>query len=376
MTDDGSPEPEGGGEPPPTSSQPNSFQHTPVLLGLLVELFADLPAGLYVDATLGGGGHAEAVLEANPNLYLLGIDRDDAAIEAAGTRLARFGDRVRIIRSGFDQLGTLIEDTTTEGAMAVLMDLGVSSPQLDNEDRGFSYRAAGPLDMRMDRSGGITANDVVNEYSFAALRRVLERYGDERFATRIARAIVDSRPVRDTAELADIIRDAIPAPARRRGGHPAKRSFQAIRMEVNSELDQLADALDAALTHLAPGGRLAVMSYHSGEDRMVKSAMREAETGGCVCPPGLDCVCGAVPTVKLLKRGAWKASAEEVEQNRRAESVRLRAVERLGEPTINPEPTANPEPDRSARSRGSEGESGSAGRGRDGRGRDGMGHAS
>lgn len=321
-------------QPPPAGA----FQHTPVLLERVVGLFADLPPGLYVDATLGGGGHAEAVLDANPGLHLLGIDRDEVAIAAAGERLERFGNRVQILHSGFNELGPIIENTTSEGARAVLMDLGVSSPQLDTEDRGFSYRVAGPLDMRMDRSGGITANEVVNEYSFASLRRVLERYGDERFATRIARAIVDSRPVMDTAELAEIIRNAIPAPARRRGGHPAKRSFQAIRMEVNSELDQLADALDAALTHLAPGGRLAVMAYHSGEDRMVKAAMREAETGGCVCPPGLDCVCGAEPTVRLLKRGAWKASDAEVELNRRAESVRLRAVEALGDPIVTPEP--------------------------------------
>lgn len=211
----------------------------------------------------------------------------------------------------------------------MLMDLGVSSPQIDVEERGFSYRGSGPLDMRMDRRQDSTANDVINEYSFPALRRVLGEYGDERFADRIARAIVDSRPVADTAELAEIVRDAIPAPARRTGGHPAKRTFQAVRIEVNRELDQLADALDAALTRLAPGGRLAVLSYHSGEDRMVKATLREAETGGCVCPPGLDCVCGAEPTVKLLKRGAWKADADEVAVNRRAQSVRMRAAEAL-----------------------------------------------
>ncbi len=316
------------GDPARAHADPR-FVHVPVLVERVVSVFAELPEGLFVDATVGGGGHAEAVLEANPGLRLLGIDRDELAIEAAGRRLARFSDRIEIVRGGFDRLAELVDERTEQGAIAVLMDLGVSSPQIDVEERGFSYRGSGPLDMRMDRRQDSTANDVINEYSFPALRRVLGEYGDERFADRIARAIVDSRPVADTAELAEIVRDAIPAPARRTGGHPAKRTFQAVRIEVNRELDQLADALDAALTRLAPGGRLAVLSYHSGEDRMVKATLREAETGGCVCPPGLDCVCGAEPTVKLLKRGAWKADADEVAVNRRAQSVRMRAAEAL-----------------------------------------------
>ena len=201
----------------------------------------------------------------------------------------------------------------------------------DVAERGFSYRSAAPLDMRMDRREPTSAMHVVNEYSHAELTRVIRTYGEDRFASRIARAIIDARPLQDTEQLADVVREAIPAPARRTGGHPAKRTFQAIRIEVNRELDQLADALDGALAVLAPGGRLAVLSYHSLEDRMVKSAFREAETGGCVCPPGLPCACGAEPTVRLLKRGAWKATDEEAEANRRAESVRLRAVERLQE---------------------------------------------
>lgn len=307
------------------------FEHEPVLVDRVVELFRDVPAGLYVDATLGGGGHAEAVLRANPGLRLLGLDRDDAAIEAATRRLAPFGSRVEIVRTGFDRIEPLVRERTDQGATAVLMDLGVSSPQLDTAERGFSYRAAAPLDMRMDRRQARTALDVVNDYDHAELTRVIRTYGEERYAARIARAIVTARPISDTAELAEIVRDAIPAPARRTGGHPAKRTFQAIRIEVNRELDQLADALDGALAVLAPGGRLAVMSYHSLEDRMVKSALRDAETGGCVCPPGLPCACGAEPTVRLLKRGAWTASAEEVARNRRAESVRLRAAERLAE---------------------------------------------
>jgi len=307
------------------------FAHVPVLLDRVVELFRDVPSGLYVDATLGGAGHAAAVLAANQGLRLLGLDRDDRAVAAASRRLAPFGDRVEIVRSGFGRLEQLVNERTTEGATAVLFDLGVSSPQLDEVDRGFSYRSAGPLDMRMDRRQELSAVDVVNDYPFAQLAGVIERYGEDRYAKRIARAIVTARPITDTEHLAEVVRDAIPAPARRRGGHPAKRTFQAIRIEVNRELEQLADALDGALAVLAPGGRLAVMSYHSLEDKLVKDTFREAETGGCVCPPGLPCACGATPTVRLLKRGAWKAGDDEVADNRRAESVRLRAVESLGE---------------------------------------------
>ena len=295
----------------------------------VTEILEAVPDGLYVDATLGGGGHAEALLAANPGLRLLGIDRDDRAIDAAKLRLARFGDRVEIVRSPFSALEELVRERTAEGATAVLMDLGVSSPQLDETERGFSYRGAAPLDMRMDRRDTLSAREVVNEYSFAQLRRVISTYGEERFADRIARAIVDHRPIEDTAVLAEVVRDAIPAPARRRGGNPAKRTFQAIRIEVNRELDQLGEALDAALASLALEGRLAVLSYHSLEDRMVKSALREAETGGCICPVGLDCVCGAVPTVRLLKRGTWKPTEEEVASNPRARSVRMRAAESL-----------------------------------------------
>ena len=309
----------------------DDFVHKPVLLDRIVDLFRDVPAGLYVDATLGGAGHARAVLQANPGLHLLGLDRDEVALAAATRNLADMPDRFELVRTGFDQLEHLVRDRTHQGASAVLLDLGVSSPQLDQAERGFSYRSAAPLDMRMDRREPKSAMQVVNEYTYPELARVIRTYGEERFASRVARAIVEARPVTDTAELAEIIRDAIPAAARRTGGHPAKRTFQAIRIEVNSELEQLSDALDGALSVLAPGGRLAVLSYHSLEDRMVKSAFRQAETGGCVCPSGLPCACGAEPTVRLLKRGAWKAAPEEIAVNRRAESVRLRAVERLEE---------------------------------------------
>jgi len=222
-----------------------------------------------------------------------------------------------------------------EGVTGVLFDLGVSSPQLDRADRGFSYRHDAPLDMRMDRTQERTAHEVVNEYSAADLADVLDRYGDERFSRRIAAAVVAHRPVNTTGELADIVRDAIPAPARRTGGHPAKRTFQALRIEVNEELDTLTSALDQAIDLLLPGGRCVVLSYHSGEDRIVKDRFRRAETGGCVCPPGLDCVCGAEPSVRLIRRGAQKASAAEIEANPRAASVRRRAVESV---TFRPRP--------------------------------------
>jgi len=216
-----------------------------------------------------------------------------------------------------------------EPLVGALFDLGVSSPQLDRAERGFSYRLDAPLDMRMDPSASRTADEVVNQYPERELASVLRRYGDERFANRIARAVVAARPVRTTGELAELVRDAIPAPARRTGGHPAKRTFQAIRIEVNEELDVLPVALDAAIDLLAPGGRIAVLAYHSGEDRIVKQALRDAETGGCTCPPGLPCVCGAVPLIRLLRRGGRTPSAEERAANPRAESARLRSAEKL-----------------------------------------------
>ncbi len=334
MSDDRPADDRPPGDRPPDERPPDeraAFVHRPVLLDRVVELLSAVPGGLYVDATLGGAGHAAAVLQAHPGLRLLGLDRDRAALDAAAGRLERFADRVELVHTGFDHIAELVRERTDQGATAVLMDLGVSSPQLDRAERGFSYRAAGPLDMRMDREDTLSADDVVNRYEYAPLARLIADHGEERYATRIARAIIAARPVRDTEQLAEIVRDAIPAPARRHGGHPAKRTFQAIRIEVNRELEQLADALDGALSVLAPGGRMAVMSYHSLEDRMVKQAFRGAETGGCTCPQGLPCVCGAEPTVRLLKRGAWTADEAERRDNRRAESVRLRAVERLEE---------------------------------------------
>jgi 16S rRNA (cytosine1402-N4)-methyltransferase len=250
-------------------------------------------------------------------------------VDAARRRLAGLDDRVTLARTRFDRLAETVDQLGLDGLSGVLFDLGVSSPQLDRPDRGFSYRADAPLDMRMDPEGPVTAADIVNDWAEADLARLLRDLADERYAGRIAAAIVRARPVAGTAALADLVRDAIPAPARRRGGHPAKRTFQALRVQVNAELEVLPPALDAAIDLLRPGGRCVVLAYHSGEDRIVKERFRHAATGGCTCPPGLPCVCGARPTVRLLKRGAWKPSAAEVAANPRSESARLRAVEKL-----------------------------------------------
>jgi 16S rRNA (cytosine1402-N4)-methyltransferase len=316
--------------PDPTDETTDGgFHHRPVLLDEVRTLLRPVPAGWLVDLTLGGAGHAAALLEDRPDLRLLGIDRDPSALEAAAARLAPMADRVVLRHARSDRLAELLTEVGAEPVTAVLADLGVSSPQLDRPERGFSYSRSGPLDMRQDPTQSRTAADIVNGWDEARLARLLRDEGDERFARRIAAAIVASRPLGTTTELADAVRDAIPAPARRRGGHPAKRTFQAIRIAVNDELTVLADTLDQALVALAPGGRAVVMSYQSNEDRIVKARFRAAADGGCTCPPGLPCVCGAVPTVRLLKRGSITPGAEELAGNRRAESARLRAVEKL-----------------------------------------------
>jgi 16S rRNA (cytosine1402-N4)-methyltransferase len=306
------------------------YSHRPVMVDEVVDVLRPVPDGLLVDATVGGGGHAAALLGARPGLRLLGIDRDPDALEAAGRTLAPFGDRARLARARFDALAELVGEDGP--VVAVLFDLGVSSPQLDRPERGFSYRHAGPLDMRMGPDAPTTAADVVNGYAPERLAALFRANGESRFATRIARAIVAARPLQDTAQLAEVVRAAIPAAARRHGGHPARRVFQAVRIEVNGELAALDAALTDALALLAPGGRLAVISYHSGEDRIVKAAFAEAVSGGCTCPPGLPCVCGATPVHRLVFRGSRGPSAAEVAVNRRAESARLRAIERTGAP--------------------------------------------
>jgi 16S rRNA (cytosine1402-N4)-methyltransferase len=307
------------------------FLHLPVMADEITKLFAKVPEGVVLDATLGGGGHAELILERYEHLRVLGLDRDEVALAAARERLARFGDRLMVHHCRFDRLEDAMEAFSVDTLSGALFDLGVSSPQLDESGRGFSYRNEAPLDMRMDRSQAWTAADVVNGYPVDQLARVLQQYGDERFARRISNAIVASRPIETTTELAAIVVAAIPAAARRTGGHPAKRTFQAIRIEVNGELDALAPALDAAMRRTAQGGRVAVLSYHSGEDRIVKERMRVAVTGGCECPPELPCVCDAVQTVRIVRGIPRTPSAEEQADNRRASSARLRVVERIAD---------------------------------------------
>jgi 16S rRNA (cytosine1402-N4)-methyltransferase len=305
----------------------HSFEHVPVLRDEVVSLFASVPDGVVVDATVGGGGHAAALLEASHGLRLVGLDRDPAALDAARLRLASFGDRVSLIRSPFSVLEQVASDLELGELSGVLLDLGVSSPQLDRSERGFSFRQDGPLDMRMDPSTGVTAAQLVNGLSEAELASLFRANGEGRWAGRLARAIVRGRPVSSTRELADVVSSAVPQAARRKG-HPARRVFQALRIEVNDELGQLAAVLPFSLAHLAVGGVCAVISYHSGEDRLTKQAFADAESGGCVCPPGLPCVCGAVSRHRLVFRGARKPSPAEIAANPRAESARLRAIVR------------------------------------------------
>jgi 16S rRNA (cytosine1402-N4)-methyltransferase len=309
------------------------FVHRPVLADLVVELFAPVPPGVVVDATLGGGGHAEALLDAHPHLSILGLDQDPEAITAASARLARFGTRATVRRTRFDQIARVVAEVLPglghDGASGALFDLGVSSPQFDRPERGFSYRAEGPLDMRMDPSRPVSAADLVNGADEHELARLLRAYSDERYAGRIARAIVAHRPIATTDALADIVRDAVPAPARRRGGHPARRTFQAIRIAVNDELAILPGTLDDAIDVLVPGGRCVAIAYHSGEDRIVKARFRHAESGGWTGPSHLPTPSHVRPVVKLLRRSAWRPSDTEIAENPRAEAARLRAVEKL-----------------------------------------------
>ncbi|MGB2758303.1 MAG: 16S rRNA (cytosine(1402)-N(4))-methyltransferase RsmH [Acidimicrobiia bacterium] len=306
------------------------FAHQPVMLDEIIESFMGLPSGVIVDATLGGGGHAEALLECREDFEVFGIDRDEHARAAAGQRLSRFGSRVRIVSGEFGQLKAVLAQhgVDHQGVKGMLFDLGVSSPQLDRPERGFSYRFDAPLDMRMDMRQSLTADDVVNEYSEADLASVIARYGEEKFAKPIARNIVAARPIVGTKALVDCIYSAVPHGARRRGSHPARRTFQAIRMEVNRELPNLAEGLDDAVHLISPGGRVAVLSYHSLEDRIVKK--RFAAAAGTVTPY-------PVPPIqersgfRLVTRGAQGPAAAEIERNPRAESAKLRVIERIAE---------------------------------------------
>jgi 16S rRNA (cytosine1402-N4)-methyltransferase len=308
--------------------------HVPVLLdrvlALLGPALADRPA-VVVDATLGLGGHAEALLQAHPRLTLVGLDRDPAALARSRDRLTPYAERIHLVHAVYDRMPDVLAGLGYAGVEGVLFDLGVSSMQLDVVDRGFAYAHDAPLDMRMDQSGGATAAEIVNEYSVAELARVLRDYGEERFALRIAQAIDRARrvaPLRSTAQLAELVREAIPAATRRHGGHPAKRTFQALRIEVNAELAAVRDAVPAALDALTLGGRIVVLAYHSLEDRIVKQelAARATDTTPTELPVPLP---ERGPQLRLLTRGAEQASDAEIAANARATSVRLRAAERI-----------------------------------------------
>jgi 16S rRNA (cytosine1402-N4)-methyltransferase len=312
--------------------------HVPVLLDRVVALVApalEHQGSVLVDATLGLGGHTEAVLSRCPQARVIGIDRDTHALERSRERLAPYADRVTFVHAVYDEIGGVLAEqglAVHGGVDGVLFDLGVSSMQLDVRERGFAYAEDAPLDMRMNDTTGPTAADVLNEYSVDELARILKEYGEERFARRIAEAVVRERakePFSRSGRLVELLYAAIPAPARRTGGHPAKRTFQALRIEVNDELSVLRRALPAAIDAVGVGGRVVVMSYHSLEDRMTKQAFSEVTRSDL--PPDLPFVPeGHEPAFRLLTRGAEKAPADEIERNPRAASVRVRAVERVG----------------------------------------------
>ena len=309
-------------------------RHVPVLLARTLELLApavSAPGAVLVDATLGMGGHSAALLDRFGSLRLVGLDRDPEAIALAGERLAPFAERATLVHAVYDELAEVLDRLGIERVQGVLFDLGVSSLQLDEAARGFSYAQDAPLDMRMDQTRGITAAEVVNTYEPARLARVLREYGEERFARRIADAVARERakePFTGTARLAELVRASIPAATRRTGGHPAKRTFQALRIEVNGELHALERALPAAVDALAVGGRIVVLSYHSLEDRLVKRTLVAGATS--TAPPGLPVVLPEhEPVLRLLTRGAEEPDAAEVAANPRAASARLRAAERL-----------------------------------------------
>jgi 16S rRNA (cytosine1402-N4)-methyltransferase len=317
-----------------TSPEPTSERHVPVMRDRCVELLApalEKPGSIVVDATLGMGGHSEALLAACPQATLVGIDRDPQALDLAGRRLAGFGDRVRLVHAVYDDIPEVLAGLGIGKVSGILMDLGVSSLQLDEADRGFAYSVDAPLDMRMDQTAGESAADVLNSYSATDLTRILRDYGEERFAKRIASAIVRERSVRPfttSARLVEIIRDNVPAATRRTGGNPAKRTFQGLRIEVNQELEVLERAVPAAVEALAVGGRIAVLAYHSLEDRIVKRTF--AEQVRSTTPAGLPVeLAEHAPRMRLLTRGAELPSESEMAGNPRAGSAKLRAAERI-----------------------------------------------
>ena len=310
----------------------SEFYHVSVLLQECIDGLNIKPDGIYVDGTLGGAGHSSQIAARLTTGRLIGIDRDQVALKAAGERLAPFGDRVTLVHSNFCEIKQVLQDLGIAGVDGILLDLGVSSPQLDDGERGFSYMADAPLDMRMNRKDALTAYHVVNQWSFEELRRILFDYGEERYAPKIASAICARRevkPIETTLELVDIIRGAMPAAALREKQHPAKRSFQAIRIAVNDELGSVEKVMRDAVDCLNPGGRLAIITFHSLEDRIVKVGMADAAKG-CTCPPNFPvCVCGKQPKVKLISRKPIVSGEEELERNPRARSAKLRVCEKL-----------------------------------------------
>ena len=307
------------------------YTHKPVLLHECIDALAIRPDGVYVDGTLGRAGHSREIAKRLTTGRLICIDRDMAAIDAAKERLAPYLDRVTLVHSNFSELESVLRQAGVTGADGMLFDLGVSSPQLDDGSRGFSYMQDAPLDMRMDRSAPLSAYEVVNTWSYEELRRILYDYGEERYAPAIAKAIVRTRetaPVATTLELVEIIKRAMPPAALREKQHPAKRSFQAIRIAVNGELDALEPMLRSAVDGLNPGGRLAVITFHSLEDRIVKRTLQEMAKG-CTCPPEFPvCVCGKKPKIKILTRRPVVSGAAELEENPRARSAKLRVAEK------------------------------------------------
>lgn len=308
------------------------FQHKPVMLNEVIDSLKIRPEGTYVDGTLGGAGHSSQIARRlSGEGRLFGFDQDAAAIEAAAKRLEPYKDRVSIIRSNYSEMRERLSELGVRSADGILLDLGVSSYQLDDAQRGFSYRADAPLDMRMDQRQKLSAREVVNGYSIGELTRVIREYGEERFARNIAKHITaerEKKPIETTGELISIIKAAIPAKAREGGGHPAKRTFQAIRIEVNRELDVLSDSLDGMIDLLADGGRICVITFHSLEDRIVKEAFRRNENP-CTCPPEFPvCVCGKKSKGHVITRKPIIPSVEETEENPRSKSAKLRVFER------------------------------------------------
>lgn len=310
----------------------SEFHHVSVLLEECIESLNIRPDGIYVDGTLGGAGHSSRIAACLTTGRLIGIDRDPVALKAAGERLAPFGDRVTLVHSNFCEIASVLEELGIEGVDGILLDLGVSSPQLDDSARGFSYMADAPLDMRMNHEDRLSAYHVVNTWSYEEMKRILYDYGEERYAPKIAAAICqrrESSPICTTLELVDIIRGAMPPAALREKQHPAKRTFQAIRIAVNDELGSVEKVMRDAIPCLNPGGRLAVITFHSLEDRIVKNAMADAARG-CTCPPRLPvCVCGNKPKVKVLTRKPIVSGDEELERNPRARSAKLRVCEKI-----------------------------------------------